>query len=121
MENVNVSVSWLWLWCLSRNKDSGSQRKRSIYFRLDLSFSPFLVAQAHMPIELEDNPHPGTLSQVGDTSRPITASSTAESTSENTQQKQQISDLVTVVEEKLQALESESGHAMTRYDFRRYI
>ncbi|KAG1862955.1 hypothetical protein C8R48DRAFT_673089 [Suillus tomentosus] len=113
MESVNVNVSWLWLWCLSRNKDSRSRCKKSIYFRLDLSFSSFLVAQVHML--MEDNPHPGTSSQVGDTSRPITASSTAVTTSENTQQKQQISDLVvTVVEEKPQVLESESGHAMKR-------
>jgi hypothetical protein len=73
-------------------------------------------------MELEDNPHPRTLSQAGDTSRPITESSTAVTTSENTQQKQQISDLlVTVEEEKPQVLESESGHTMKRYDFRHCI
>ncbi|KAG2127011.1 hypothetical protein BD769DRAFT_1387906 [Suillus cothurnatus] len=61
---------------------------------------------------MEDSPHPGASSQAGDTSRRLTASSIAvTTTSENTQQKQQISDLV---EEKLQVLESESGHAMKR-------
>ncbi|KIK37293.1 hypothetical protein CY34DRAFT_109170, partial [Suillus luteus UH-Slu-Lm8-n1] len=62
---------------------------------------------------MEDSPRPEASSQVGDTSRPVTASFIAVTTTSENAQHQQISGLVDS-EEELQVLESESGYAMKR-------
>lgn len=68
---------------------------------------------------MEDSPRPeASESQVGDASRPVTASFIAVTTTSENAQHQQISGLA---EEELQVLESESGYAMKRYGSRLYI